>query len=297
MSILRAFRVLRVMRLFTVFRELNILLAAFAMALGTVMWVALMAFATNYMFAMLLTEQVKMHDWGEDSADIHLWFGTLGRSMRTLFMVLTLAKWDEIALVMEKHVPSCVVYGGALVYIVTTSFCMVSLITSILSEKLLTAQEEDKVNKQMRMVIEHETFCNELRETLLTLDTDGNGKLSSEEIKNTHIEALQLLLIDMHRIADIQMSEEEFVTFVEDVTAMIGFVRPETGELEVDIDDLVDALRSVKGPAQAEKLWELSMHVHKIGSQMEATQRELAATNKKLDLLCNHLLGPGLSSG
>jgi len=286
---LRLFRVLRVLRLFTVFRELNILMVAFGHALKTVAWVSVMTLSINYMFAVFLTNYVRLMDWGSDADQMMEWFGTLGHAMRTLFIVMTLAQWDEIVITMERHVNPIGLYTVSITYIVVTSFCMVSLITGILSEKLIVAQAEDREHKIARMAEEHDVFCSELREALVSLDADGNGMICLTELKTAPVQDLQRLLIDMHRIADVQMHEEDFMAFVENIGATIGKELPCTGEWEVDIDDLVDALRAVKGPAQATKLWELSFKVHRLEAQV-------MESNKKLDMLCRHLLGPNGSA-
>merc|ERR1739838_1251649 len=98
------FRVMRIVRLFKVFHQLQIILEAFFKALSTVMWVGLLTLILNYVCAVFLTQTIghNADQWsGEDEFRVRDWFGTIGHSLRTLFIMLTLAQWDEIALVLS----------------------------------------------------------------------------------------------------------------------------------------------------------------------------------------------------
>merc|ERR1719484_72749 len=95
LKLLRMFRVMRIVRLFKMFHELQIILEAFVKALHTVMWVGLLTVILNYICAVFLTQTLG-HDadaWGDQAYKIERWFGTIGHSMRTLFIIITLAEW------------------------------------------------------------------------------------------------------------------------------------------------------------------------------------------------------------
>merc|ERR1712226_1478402 len=107
---------MRIVRLFKMFHELQIIMEAFIKALHTVMWVGLLTVILNYICAVFLTQTIghNAEIWGEHEDDILEWFGGIGNSMRTLFIIITLAEWDTIALVVSKEVNGCIVFTGAI---------------------------------------------------------------------------------------------------------------------------------------------------------------------------------------
>uniref|UniRef100_A0A7S2IKW7 EF-hand domain-containing protein n=1 Tax=Zooxanthella nutricula TaxID=1333877 RepID=A0A7S2IKW7_9DINO len=281
LPMLRTFRVMRVLRLFTLFHDLNILLAAFGEALRTIAWVGLMAVAINYMCAVFLTSWVKTVNWGDDGGNIAEWFGTLGYSMRTLFFVMTLAQYDDIVLVMEKHVNHGVLYAIVIIYIVVTAFGMVSLITGIISEKLVSAQMTDLFEKQQQLVHDQQVFAAEAGRALKKLDDDGDGFISVSDVKNADVRHLQSVLVDLQCIADLQMTNAEFATFVDHVTDLIGVEEPRKGNV-VEIDSLAEALGHVRGYAQALKLWEYHEAFDRFRERAERRLEDLAGGQDEL---------------
>merc|ERR1719258_127218 len=149
MKLLRMFRVLRIVRLFKMFHELQIIMQAFLCALSTVMWGGLLTVILNYICAVFLTQTIghNAEMWDEKAPHITEWFGTIGHSMRTLFIVITLAQWDDIAMTLSEEINSFFVFTAAMTYITITAFTMVSLITGIISEELIGAQKDDEGHK------------------------------------------------------------------------------------------------------------------------------------------------------
>merc|ERR1719313_2949870 len=103
----------------------------------------------NYICAVFLTQTIGHNAtmWGDGEEEIRTWFGCIGNSMRTLFIIITLAEWDTIALVVSQEVNAVVVFALAIGYITITAFTMVSLITGIISEELVAAQRDDELHK------------------------------------------------------------------------------------------------------------------------------------------------------
>merc|ERR1711904_563832 len=85
-------------------------------------------------------------DWeDEDAAMVTHWFGTIGRSMFTLFLIMTLDGWNQICMVTMKQQPLVVVFF--VFYIFLASYAVASLITGVISDALITSTREDEVHK------------------------------------------------------------------------------------------------------------------------------------------------------
>lgn len=122
-SVLRALRVLRVLRLLTVVPQLRRVVAAFLHAIpGLVGVIAVMAifFYTAGVLATTL--------FGGTHAQ---WFGTLGRSLYTLFQIMTLESWSMgiVRPVMETHPWA---WGFFVPFIVVATFTILNLFIGII---------------------------------------------------------------------------------------------------------------------------------------------------------------------
>lgn len=122
-AVLRSLRVLRVLRLLTVVPQLRRVVAAFLHAIpGLVGVIAVMS--TFYYTAGVLATTIfgPTHE---------AWFGTLGRSLYTLFQVMTLESWSMgiVRPVMEQHPWA---WAFFIPFIVVATFTILNLFVGII---------------------------------------------------------------------------------------------------------------------------------------------------------------------
>ena len=123
LAVLRSLRVLRVLRLLTVVPQLRRVVAAFLHAIpGLVGVIAVMS--TFYYTAGVLATTIfgPTHE---------AWFGTLGRSLYTLFQVMTLESWSMgiVRPVMEQHPWA---WAFFIPFIVVATFTILNLFVGII---------------------------------------------------------------------------------------------------------------------------------------------------------------------
>eukprot|EP00930_Biecheleria_cincta_P032477 TRINITY_DN2253_c0_g1_i1.p1 TRINITY_DN2253_c0_g1~~TRINITY_DN2253_c0_g1_i1.p1 ORF type:complete len:696 (-),score=127.92 TRINITY_DN2253_c0_g1_i1:24-2111(-) len=263
LKLLRMFRVMRIVRLFKMFRQLQIILEAFMKALSTVMWVGLLTIILNYVCAVFLTQTIGQNAamWEDKEHKIQLWFGTIGRSIRTLFIVITLAEWDEIALTVADQVNGMIVFTLAMAYITITAFTMVSLITGIISEELVRAQNDERERKAMLIDRGRCKLADDVEETLKVFDDDNSGTLSPDEVLNA-LHSPELKLTEKLALLQIELTEQDLQAIIEKLKCAIG-------SPEVCIGDLADALKQSAGVASAAKLWDLKMIILQMRVQLK----------------------------
>jgi voltage-gated sodium channel len=96
LSVFRALRVLRILRLVSVVPRLRVVVEALARSLPGMGAIALLLGIFFYVFAVVATKLF--------GADFPHWFGSLWASMFSLFQIMTLEAWAEIArTVMQRH--------------------------------------------------------------------------------------------------------------------------------------------------------------------------------------------------
>lgn len=252
---------------------------AFIKALHTVMWVGLLTIILNYICAVFLTQTIGHNAamWDEHEADIVMWFGTIGNSMRTLFIIITLAEWDQIALVVSKHVNGFVVFVLAIAYITLTAFTMVSLITGIISEELVGAQRDDEVHKLESIEKGKTELAASVKSLLENFDDDNSGALSEDEVKRA-LQNSELKLMERLQALDITMEMDDFMS-------LIARLKESCGTGEVPIDDMAQALKHLSGTASSSSVWDLKMLILQLQNDNQSSSSTVNQIGEQLSKL------------
>ncbi|NCC21862.1 MAG: ion transporter [Alphaproteobacteria bacterium] len=138
-SVLRAFRILRVLRLFAVVPQMRRVINALFHAIpgmSSVVGVLLIVF---YVAAVLATNL-----FGESPNEaLRVWFGSVGASMYTLFQIMTLESWS-----MGIVRPTLELYPWAwaffVPFIIVTSFAVLNLFIGIIVDSMQSAHRQEE---------------------------------------------------------------------------------------------------------------------------------------------------------
>ncbi|TLX60610.1 ion transporter [Stutzerimonas nosocomialis] len=135
LSILRALRVLRVMRMVTMVPSMRRVVSALLSAIPGLGSIAMVLGLVFYVSAVIAT--------GLFSAEFPEWFGTLGRSVYTLFQVMTLESWSMgiVRPVMEVFPYAWVFF---IPFILIATFTMLNLFIAIIVNAMQTVTEADR---------------------------------------------------------------------------------------------------------------------------------------------------------
>merc|ERR550514_70960 len=104
LSILRLARVVRLltlMRLFRFFRELVLLMKGILGAMRALIWAMMLMGLVIYISGVLMTKIVSASEI--ENTEVLEWFGTLPRSLLTLFQIMTLESWPTVARVTMQN--------------------------------------------------------------------------------------------------------------------------------------------------------------------------------------------------
>ena len=121
-SAVRLFRILRIFKLISGIRHMRIILAAIVKSVKGIMWTGSLLMLIYYVYAILGT-----HLFGAAFGD---WFGSLGKSVYSLFQIMTLESWS-----MGIARPVIAVYPYAWIYFVSyillSSFVVMNVVVGI----------------------------------------------------------------------------------------------------------------------------------------------------------------------
>ena len=128
LSILRAFRIFRALRLIKNVPKLRFIVEALFHSLPSLSWIFVLLSLVFYVFAVVGTKAF--------GTDFPMWFGTLGGSMFTLFQIMTLEGWAEISRTVQQTYPFAVLYFISFILIAsyTTLNIFIAIVVNTMSE-------------------------------------------------------------------------------------------------------------------------------------------------------------------
>jgi len=134
-AVLRALRVLRVLRLLTIVPSMRRVVGALLAAIPGLGSIALVLLIIYYVFAVIATNLF--------AAAYPEWFGTLGRSLYTLFQIMTLESWSMgIARPVMEQFPYAWLFF--IVFILIATFTMLNLFIAIIVNAMQSFNDEEQ---------------------------------------------------------------------------------------------------------------------------------------------------------
>lgn len=167
-SSFRAFRVLRALRalrLVTKLEKLRIIVQAIIESIPNVGWASLLLLLLFYIFSIMGTT-LYAHDFPE-------FFGSIGKSMFSLFQIMTLESWSMgIARPVMAQIPYSWMYFVS--FILISSFIVMNVIVGIVVNaiaELSAKAKQDKLNKQLSHSSQLEVELEKLKQQITVVET------------------------------------------------------------------------------------------------------------------------------
>ena len=240
-TVLRLLRLLRVLKMVKRFPQLQVIVNALIMGLGSIAYIALILFFFFYLFAI-----IGVNEFGDNDP----WhFGSLHIAMLTLYRCSTLEDWTDVMYINMygcdrwshytggfEHLcvaPVAKGYTAALFFIcfvILGALVLLTLFVGVVTTGMDEAQEaqnyENEMNKKIAEIVEKEEIAENVVanycQVFAMLDLDGGGSIEEEELRlglrqigrepsDTELAAL-LLTVDEDGSGAIDMAE--FVQFM-----------------------------------------------------------------------------------
>jgi voltage-gated sodium channel len=160
LTVLRALRILRVLRLISMVPRLRFVVESLLHAIPGIASIAALLVLLYYVFAVMAT--------GLFGPDHPAWFGTIGKSMYTLFQIMTLESWSMgiVRPVMETHPYAWLFF---IPFILIATFTMLNLFIAIIVNTMQTMHNTTHAEEQAAIEAVVQTQGNSLEEQLLAL--------------------------------------------------------------------------------------------------------------------------------
>jgi voltage-gated sodium channel len=178
-AVLRALRVLRVLRLLTIVPSMRRVVGALLAAIPGLASIALVLFIIYYVFAVIATNLF--------AAAHPEWFGSIGRSLYTLFQIMTLESWSMgIARPVMEQFPYAWIFF--ILFILVATFTMLNLFIAIIVNAMQSFTDEERATAtqaayEARVHIEAEMHAEfrAMREEMRCLRADLARQRSGEK--------------------------------------------------------------------------------------------------------------------
>jgi len=264
LRITRLLKLIRIIRLLRFFKELWLLVASFMSACKTLVWTFILLMLVLYIFAMIFVKTMK----DSSNEDVEIWFGSMGGSMFTLFQIMTLEGWPEIARTVWRTDEWFMVFP-ILIFILISSFAIMNTFLAVIVERTLMEGMDQRDDMLKRATAELHRAGDVLVSIFRMADGDNSGLISKQEF----VAALTDPKV-RQRLQEMELGEEFSCLKPEE----IGYIF-ET----IDIDDssqlnpqeFVDGLMQMRGAARARRIFELHCSMRKKHKMLHRTVTEV----------------------
>lgn len=190
LRLLRIVRLVRLVRMFPFFRELWLLIGGLVNSLKALGWVCLVLVLVLYVCSVVVTTEIGQNDdiYGDGpSYDGEVWphkeyFGSVWRSMFTLFQITTLDGWsDDIV----RHIIYFQPYMGIffIVYLLITAFGLMNVVVGIIVENTLAAAAVSDNAVEKEQSVKRKKALDQLQVMLELSDSNRSGMITLNELK------------------------------------------------------------------------------------------------------------------
>lgn len=260
---LRAFQVLRVLRLVRLvrmvrqvkmFRILWQLIQGVVDSGKTLFWTYVVMGSVLYMFSIMCVYQIGRSDSYEGDSTADDLFGSMPKSLVTLFQTMTLDSWANMARKLGRHQ-----FRAYLVFVISIAILtliLLNLVTAVIVNNAMYRAEKDaELQAQLKNEKKIAEIA-ELRVIFAEIDEDSSGKLTKDEFDSAvqFNESVRTKL----QLLDIQLHESDELWQLLD-----------TGSGEVTIQEFSDLLRAMQGEAKAKDSFSIVQRIRRANRKIE----------------------------
>mmetsp|Transcript_14258 Transcript_14258/g.39343 ORF Transcript_14258/g.39343 Transcript_14258/m.39343 type:complete len:777 (+) Transcript_14258:19-2349(+) len=269
--VIRLARVIRSMRVLRFVKELRTIVLSIAGSIKSLAWTVVLLSLIIYVFGVCLTQVVSDHRFGsrdqpnaskESHLALELHWGTLGRSLMSLFQSITGGiDWRELSDPLENEISPALGFFVAL-YIAFVVLALMNVVTGVFVDSALKGAKKDQDNYMLSHI--HQLFAK--------TDQRNTGMITWDDFKcQLHDATME----EFFRTIEVDVSEARGVFQLLDVN--------ESGTIE--LDEFLNGCLGLHGPAKAIDVAtlmydtrEISRHLAEHASIVESTLDRLTAT-------------------
>mmetsp|Transcript_33072 Transcript_33072/g.76423 ORF Transcript_33072/g.76423 Transcript_33072/m.76423 type:complete len:606 (-) Transcript_33072:115-1932(-) len=267
--VLRILRLLRLIRLMRLFKNLWLIIVGFRESLSTLFWVLLLLLVVIYVFAIFLRLtldcDMQYQHWG----DCPEYFGSMVRTMYTLFQVITLESWSQVFARPIINVQPAFFFVF-LFFLFLTTFGILNIIVGVIVENTLNAAKQNADLQERRLQRQLRQELESIRILFEDADSDGSGTLEVEEF------------VEILADETIQHTLTRMEIPVEDPRTLFEILDPQsTGSISFPI--FAQGVLKVKGPPTQLDMKTMQLGVAGISRRVTKVEQRIDHHSKLLE--------------
>jgi len=241
-------------------------------AMRTVIWMWVLLGLVIYVFSILFCNELG-HQFPNDAA-MQEWWGTVTRSSFTLYTVLTLEGWVDVARYLWDTSP--VMVALLIVFISLTTYAIINVVVAVIVQRVVDEAISRKEDHLKRLDTELQERTQALVDVFNAADVNNDGSLSKEE----WLEALErngsAHIRRIFRLMDLDVG---------DLSVLFEEIDLNQNN-RLSVHDFVQGVMQLRGSARARRLFEFhcdfSRHKHDFAQYTRSMDEMLAIQESML---------------
>jgi len=278
---MRIIRLVRLVRMFKFFRELWLLVGGLVNSIKALAWICLILILLIYVCSVVTTTEIGQNDatYGNGpSYDGMVWpykeyFGTVFKSMFTLFQVMTLDGWcDDVVRHIMFFQP--VLAAFFMLFLVLTAFGLMNVVIGCIVENTLAAATvaDEAIEKELSE--KRRKALDQLQVMLELSDSNRSGDISMQELQA----ASQSRVVQAQLAAlDVRMSE------VEQLFELLDYEK----RGKVDLKKFIISCRELVGGAKRRDIAQVEITVGTLTQRLDSLDRKFHHIESEVAALGN----------
>eukprot|EP00746_Dinoflagellata_sp_MGD_P141637 gnl/MRDRNA2_/MRDRNA2_74716_c0_seq1.p1 gnl/MRDRNA2_/MRDRNA2_74716_c0~~gnl/MRDRNA2_/MRDRNA2_74716_c0_seq1.p1 ORF type:complete len:374 (+),score=51.21 gnl/MRDRNA2_/MRDRNA2_74716_c0_seq1:2-1123(+) len=243
--LLKLAKVLRFVRVMRMFRQLRILLHAIKMSLSALFWSIALLTVIEVVAAIFMAQSLQpwLQDGTQDMDDqqaVYNYFGTFGRAFISFFeLTIAPGAWSAMGRLIIYRVNGAYAIFFFL-YVAGITFAIVTVIRAIFLKETLASANSDSDIVVAELAHEKGKMVKRLRNVFNTLDQDGSGDISMQELKGM---LKNPDLVHLFHTLELNTDQAEgFFELIDDGDGRLSFEEFLTGILRFKGGDKMDLI-------------------------------------------------------
>lgn len=274
LRVLGLMRLLRIIKNYRSLKELRLVMQGLGGSLIMLMWTVVILLVFLYVCSVFTTSTIGRSDVFDDFKKMtNGWdhddlFGSVGRSMWTLFQCMTRDSWssDIARYVVVQQWYMAIFFIG---FMLISTYGLLNLVVSVIVEQTLTAARANENKSKTKEERNRKEDLNELKEIFLLADEDGSGELDIHEF--LHALEDEDIHWKLHSL-DVQIDD----------AARLFTVMDGEGNRTLSMDEFIDGCTKLKGVARNRDLLAITAQADTLSRKMDDLGDELLASERML---------------
>lgn len=280
LSLLRILWIFRLSKLFRSrsFEEMRLMVEGVKVSFAIIVWVSLLMVVSLYIGAVFMTTEVghnietySLYRKVSGGWDHEEYFGTVLKSMYTLFQCITLDRWSsDIArhVVQNQWYMSCFF----LLFLLLTSFGLLNVVVSVFVEHTISAAASNDDKNRIREEKRKKEELMGLQEIFNQANEDGDDYLDLQEFQEAAKKPSVIL-----KLNEIELDKEDAESLFQQLDG--------NGSKALTIKEFVDSCTRLKGPAMSKDMLAIQAQAETLEQKMIDLARTLAKSESMMGRL------------